>query len=158
MTMGYEKHIFWTNRHLKWISASITNYIDLVWQSKLMTCKTTTRNLTCITEFSLSICQYLVLQVFTIKPLRPPSNFRFPDQHLLVPRPAYISHPLRVSAVLTKNLLCNIQTLKKYFCLCYSSAKNTTYHRISEICKVTTMSLCLFQHVTSTSLCLLYTK
>lgn len=153
--MSFEKYIFCTNRHLKWISAHITSYIDLVWQSKLMTCKTTTRNLTCITEFSLSICQYLVLQVSTIKSLRLPSNFRFPDQHPLVARPTYISHPLKQSLLDSWRICYPVFRLKKYLCWCYSSAKNTMYHRISEIYKVTTMPLCLLQHFTYISLCLL---
>lgn len=114
-TMRYKRYIFCTNRQLKWISACITSYTDLVWQSQLITCKTTTRNLSCITEFSLSICQYLVLQTSTITFLRLQSNFTFPDQDLLVPRPTYISHQnlsIIVSAVLMKNLLCSIQTKK----------------------------------------------
>lgn len=100
-----------------------TIYTDLGWQSQLMTCKTTMRNLTCITEFSLSICQYLVLQICTIKSLRLPRNFSLPDQHI---------SPIKklskiVSAVVKKNLLHSIQTKKKI-----RIAKNTTYQNVRD--------------------------
>lgn len=126
-----------------------------------MTCKTTTRNLTCISDFSLGICQYLVLQVSAIKSLRITSNFRFPDQQ---------TSPTKelskiFSALLTKNLLHSTQTKKKnvsiaikLFFYSHSSAKETTYHRISEVCKATRMPLCLFQHLTYTSVCLMDIK
>lgn len=116
MTMRYEMYIFLTDRQLRWISACITSYRHFALQSQLMTCKTITNSLTC-TEFSLSICQYLVLWISTIKSLQLQSNFRsssVSSQTNTQPPPKKLSKI--VSATLMKNLLHSIRTKKIIFC------------------------------------------
>lgn len=83
ITPRYETYTFLTDRQLKWISACITSYRYLALQSQLMTCKTITKSLICITEFSLSISQYLVLwilsQTMLARPGRGHGEFRIPS-------------------------------------------------------------------------------